>query len=173
MKKFIILLLATISVNSSLAQTYTYELMYDEYGSEPDSKQGVVFEFEFDGAFDSSSKLKSIKITSTLENPNTPLFALSAQTIQRALNVKWLDGNTLHISSKSDKSFKSIVKETYDTSSGYSMDAPIEVGNLFKFYGDFEQGFIINESGTLGDESIEVSNETWEEMTFHGFLQAQ
>jgi hypothetical protein len=145
MKAFVLFLVLLSQV--AMADTYSYQLFYDEDKTEAlDIKVEVVLS----GKFNNSSKVNAVKVYGIEKKKTVLLFNIPAKLIK----AKWKGKNVLSINTGL---VNPLIKGEYIA---IHSDTNINHGE------DYDLQMVINENGTLQDdlEGLFMGNQTVEEM---------
>lgn len=154
MKALLFGLSLALLAHTASAETFTYQLYYDEEKTEA---LDIQIELTLSGKFEKGSKVEGLKIWGRNKKP-VLLFDIKTEEI----TAKWNSKGVLHLDSK--VFVESLVKKEYIA---IHSDTNINAGEVYSF-----ENLVINEEGTLDQdgEGFYLGNQTVEEMALNGFL---
>ncbi|MFA6238034.1 MAG: hypothetical protein WC635_11945 [Bacteriovorax sp.] len=155
MKAF--LFLAVLMSQVALADTFSYQLYYDNDQTEA---LDIRVDVKLTGQFNKKSKVVAVKIWGIEKKRTILLFDIPGNEIK----AKWKANNTLELGTK--MTVNPLIKKEYIA---IHSDTNINPGEEYDF-----ENLVINKNGTLesDEEGFFLANQTVEEMALNGYLKA-
>ncbi|MEI2637764.1 MAG: hypothetical protein V9F03_02010 [Microthrixaceae bacterium] len=161
MKTALMMILGMMTSLAANAEVFRYRFFEDSVNE----YTPYVLNIDLTGDFNSSSKVKKVILTMLQKNgPEVILFKWD-QNLNSVFKFQWKSNNQLVIKqSNSAVSFKPVVKSKISNPWG---DTGINPEEKYSFS---TSNLVLNLSGSLGDERVEISNDTQEEGCLWGVL---